>query len=139
MSVRRKTTNRLTLYRTCHTCGRVFRTTADNPFMRQMYNVDGKKQKTCYFCSEGCWRASYKHTGYWDGLTEARKKAKEAARDVREKNRRYYAAHAEKERQRARERYWRDPKVAREDNRYQRKKRRLQNERNTEICGAQAG
>lgn len=46
MSVRRNTTNRLTLYRVCYTCGKSFRTTADNPFMRQMYNVDGKKQKT---------------------------------------------------------------------------------------------
>lgn len=89
MSVRRKTTNRLTLYRTCHACGLVFPTTADNPFMRQMYNVDGKKQKTCYFCCEACWRSSYKHKGYWDGLTDARRKAREAARDVREKNRRY--------------------------------------------------
>lgn len=125
MSVRRKTTNRLTLYRTCHTCGRVFRTTADNPFIRQL-PADGKKQKTCYFCSESCWRASYTHPGWWDGLGKARRKAIEAARDVREKNRRYYAAHAEKERQRARERYWSDPEGAREDNRYQRKKRRLQ-------------
>ena len=128
MSVRRKTTNRLVLFRTCHTCGKVFRTTADNPFMRQMYNVDGKRQKICYFCSEDCWRASYKHKGYWDGLTEARKKAREAARDVREKNRRYYAAHAAELRQRARERYWSDPEAARADNRYKREKRMVKNE-----------
>lgn len=126
MSVRRKTTNRLTLYRTCHTCGKVFRTTADNPFMRQMYNVDGKKQKTCYFCCEACWRASYAHPGWWDGLTDARRKAREAARDVREKNRKYYAAHAEKLRKRAHDRYWSDPEKGREERRYQRKKRRLQ-------------
>ena len=125
MSVRRKTTNRLVLFRTCHTCGKVFRTTADNPFMRQMYNVDGKRQKICYFCSEDCWRASYKHKGYWDGLTDARRKAREAARDTREKNRRYYAAHAAELRQRARERYWIDPEAARADNRYQREKRRV--------------
>lgn len=131
MSVRRKTTNRLTLYRTCHTCGKVFRTTADNPFMRQMYNVDGKRQKICYFCSEDCWRASYVHPGWWDGQTEARRKAREAARDVREKNRKYYAAHAAELRQRARERYWSDPEAALEDNRYQRKKRRIQNEQRT--------
>lgn len=88
MSVRRKTTNRLTLYRTCHACGRLFRTTADHPFIRQI-PADGKKQKTCYFCCESCWRASYAHPGWWDGLTDARRKAREAARDVLEKNRRY--------------------------------------------------
>lgn len=124
MSVRRNTTNRLTLYRVCHTCGKSFRTTADNPFMRQMYNVDGKKQKTCYFCCEACWRASYKHPGWWDGLTKARKAARDAAR-APEKNRRYYEAHAEKERQRARERYWKNPEEARKDNEYQRRKRQL--------------
>lgn len=34
MSVRRKTTNRLTLFRSCATCGREIVTTADTPFMR---------------------------------------------------------------------------------------------------------
>lgn len=126
VSVRRKTGDRLTLYRTCHTCGKSIVTTADTPFVRQIYNVDGKKQKTCYFCSESCWRASYKHPGWWDGLADARRKAKEAARDQKEKNRRYYAAHAEQERQRAHKRYWADPESARKDNRYQREKRRLQ-------------
>lgn len=66
-----------------------------------------------------------------DGLTDARRKAREAARDTREKNRRYYAAHATELRQRARERYWSDPEAARADNRYQREKRRLQNEPRT--------
>ena len=134
MSVRRKTTNRLTLYRTCHACGRAFRTTADHPFIRQL-PADGKKQKTCYFCCEACWRASYKHKGYWDGLTDARRKAREASRDTREKNRRYYAAHAAELRQRARERYWIDPEAAREDNRYQRKKRRLHDESSNKLAG----
>lgn len=59
MSIRRDTTNRLSLIRVCHTCGRSFPTTAATPFMRQMYNVDGKRQKTCYFCSEACKLASY--------------------------------------------------------------------------------
>ena len=125
MSVRRNTDNRLSLIRTCHTCGKVFPTTADSPFMRQIQNVDGKKQKTCYFCSEACKRASYKHKGWWDGLTQSRRAARASATS-KERNRRYYAAHAEKERQRARERYWSDPEAAREANRYQRKKRRLQ-------------
>lgn len=125
MSVRRKTNNRLTLYRTCHACGRAFRTTADHPFIRQI-PADGKKQKTCYFCCEACWRASYAHPGWWDGLADASRKAREAARNTREKNQRYYTAHAAELRQRARERYWSDPEAARENNRYQRKKRRLQ-------------
>lgn len=125
MSVRRKTENRRTLYRICHTCGKSIVTTADTPFVRQLYNVDGKKQKTCYFCSESCKRASYKYTGWWDGLADARRMAKEAARDTKEKNRRYYAAHAEQERERARDRYWADPDAARENNRYQRKKRMM--------------
>ena len=123
MSVRRKTANRLTLYRTCHTCGREIITTADTPFVRQI--VIGGRQVTCYFCSEACKRASYKHTGWWDGLADARRRVREAARDVREKNRRYYAAHAEQERQRARARYWADLEGARADGRYQRQKRKL--------------
>lgn len=126
MSVRRKTANRLTLYRTCHTCGKSIVTTADTPFVRQIV-IDGR-QVTCYFCSETCKRASYKHTGWWDGLADARRKAKEATRDTKEKNRRYYDTHAEQERQRARERYWSDPESARADNRYQREKRRILSE-----------
>lgn len=124
MSVRRKTANRLTLYRTCHTCGKNIVTTADTPWVRQIV-IDGR-QVTCYFCSETCKRESYKHPGWWDGLADACRRAKEAARDVREKNRRYYAAHAEQERQRAHKRYWADQESARKDNRYQREKRRLQ-------------
>lgn len=124
MSVRRKTGNRLTLFRTCHTCGKSIVTTADTPFVRQIL-IDGR-QVTCYFCGEKCKRASYKHPGWWDGLAEARRKAREAAR-AHDKNRRYYTAHAEKERQRARERYWKDPESARANNRYQREKRKLQN------------
>jgi len=87
MSVRRNTSNRLSLIRTCHTCGKTFRTTAASPFMRQMYNVDGKKQKTCYFCSQTCKQASYKHL--FDGKAEERRRQKDANRDVSAKNRRY--------------------------------------------------
>ena len=124
MAVRRDTTNRLTLYRTCHICGKSFVTTADTPFVRQITNVDGKRQKTCYFCSESCKKASYKHL--WDGKAEVRRAEREAKRDISEKNRRYYAAHAEQERQRAKERYWADPESARANNRYKRKKRGLE-------------
>lgn len=133
MSVRRKTTNRLILYRTCHTCGKGIITTADSPFIRQL-PADGKKQKTCYFCSESCWRASYAHPGWWDGLADVRRAERDAARS-KEKNWRYYAAHAEKERQRARDRYWADPESAREDSRYQRRKRRLQADERSVVEG----
>lgn len=123
MSMRRATPNRLALVRTCHSCGRAFPTTADTPFMRQITNVDGKKQKTCYFCSASCKEASYVHR--FDGKAEERRRQREATRDVREKNRRYYAAHAEQERARARARYWADPEGARADMAYQRAKRRI--------------
>ena len=114
--------SRLTLFRTCHTCGRSIVTTADTPFIRQL-NADGKKQKTCYFCSEACKRASYKHN--MDGKAGERRKARQASRDQAEKNRRYYEAHAEQERARARERYWSDPERARAEMKYQRRKQRL--------------
>lgn len=102
MSARRNTTNRLNLRRQCHTCGKWIMTTADTPWIRQMTNVDGVKQKTCYFCSLGCKEASYIHKGWYDGKTEQRRLEKEAKRDTREKNRKYYAAHREKELERAR-------------------------------------
>ena len=79
MSVRRNTTNRLTLYRTCGTCGRQIVTTADTPWVRQVER-DGKKQATTYFCSEKCFAASYKHIGWYDGKAEERRKLKEARR-----------------------------------------------------------
>ena len=94
MSVRRNTTNRLTLFRTCGTCGRSIVTTADTPWVRQVER-DGKKQATTYFCSERCFAASYKHIGRYDGKAQERRRAREAARDNRERNRRYYAQHAE--------------------------------------------
>lgn len=123
MGVRKTGAGRLTLFRTCHTCGRSIITTADTPFIRQLYNVDGKKQKTCYFCSEACKRASYKHN--MDGKAEERRAAREARRDWAEKNRRYYVAHAEQERARTRDRYWADPEKARAEVKYQRRKQRL--------------
>ena len=123
MSVRRNTTNRLSLIRVCHTCGRSFPTTAATPFMRQIADVGGKRQKTCYFCSEACKLASYKHL--FDGKAAERSKAREAARDISEKNRRYYATHAEQVRRRAKERYWADPEGSRAAVAYQRKKRKL--------------
>lgn len=125
MSVLRKTENRLNLVRSCHTCGRTFSTSAVSPWMRQITNVDGKKQKTCYFCSESCFARSYRHIGFYDGLAQERRKLREQNRDVREKNRRYYAAHAPRLRQKARQRYWENPAQSRKDQTYSRKKRAL--------------
>ena len=73
MSVRRQTANRLTLFRTCGTCGKQIVTTADTPWVRQVER-DGKRQATTYFCSEGCFAASYKHIGWFDGKAEERRR-----------------------------------------------------------------
>lgn len=80
MSVRRQTANRLTLFRTCGTCGKQIVTTADTPWVRQVER-DGKRQATTYFCSEGCFAASYKHIGWFDGKAEERRKLKDRNRD----------------------------------------------------------
>lgn len=120
MSVRRKTNNRLTLYRECAICGRSFVTTADTPWVRLVV-MDGHT-KTCYYCSGKCKQASYKHL--FDGKADERRAAREAQRDIIEKNRKYYAAHQEQEKARAKARYWADPEKARADNAYQRRKRK---------------
>ena len=128
MSVRRDTPNRRLLIRTCHTCGKTFETSAETPFVRQLLNVDGKKQKTCYFCSEKCYTASYKHIGWYDGKAEERRRLKDRNRDPeknRARNRRYYDAHADELREKARRRRLVDPAAAAADNAYQRRKRRL--------------
>lgn len=124
MSVRRNTTNRLTLYRTCGTCVRQIVTTADTPWVRQVER-DGKKQATTYFCSEKCFAASYKHIGWYDGKAEERRKLKEARRDWKTKNRKYREAHAEELREKARLRRLANPGMAAADSAYNRKKRKL--------------
>lgn len=124
MSVRRNTTNRLTLYRTCGTCGRQIVTTADTPWVRQVER-DGKKQATTYFCSEKCFAASYKHIGWYDGKAEERRKLKEARRDWKTKNRKYREAHAEELREKARLRRLDNPGMDAADSAYNRKKRKL--------------
>lgn len=124
MSVRRNTTNRLTLYRVCGTCGRQIVTTADTPWVRQVER-DGKKQATTYFCSEKCFAASYKHIGWYDGKAEERRKLKEARRDWKTKNRKYREAHAEELREKARLRRLTNPGMAAADSAYNRKKRKL--------------
>ena len=124
MSVRRNTPNRLTLYRTCGTCGRQIVTTADTTWVRQVER-DGKKQATTYFCSEKCFAASYKHIGWYDGKAEERRKLKEARRDWKTKNRKCREAHAEELREKARLRRLANPGMAAADSAYNRKKRKL--------------
>ena len=127
MSVRRQTANRLTLFRTCGTCGKQIVTTADTPCVRQVER-DGKRQATTYFCSEGCFAASYKHIGWFDGKAEERRKLKDRNRDPereRERGRRYYAAHREERVEAARQRRLANPGLAAADNAYYRRKRKL--------------
>ena len=119
MGVRRDTPNRLTLYRTCATCGRGIVTTASSPFMR-LVQADGHA-KISYYCSERCKAASYKHL--FDGRAGDRKRKRDAARSA-EKNRRYYEAHREQEKARQKAKYWAEPEARRADLRYSRAKRK---------------
>ena len=82
MAVRRRTENRRMLIRECYMCGKIINTTASSPFMRQIANVNGKKQAIVYFCSESCKNKSYKHK--FDGEAWKRKKQRESERKKRE-------------------------------------------------------
>lgn len=122
MSVRRQTKNHPTLHRNCGACGKSITTTADTPWIRQVPR-DGKKQATTYYCSQGCFKSSYKHN--FDGLAWQRRIEREKTRDIQEKNRKYYAAHAEQERERQRQNYWANREDRLEDMRFYRKKIKL--------------
>ena len=124
MSVRRKTDFRLTLMRSCGTCGKSFVTSAGSPWIRQVKR-DGKKQATTYYCSESCYAASYKHIGFFDGKATERRRERERNRDVREKNRQYYLAHAEEIKAKKRAYYASNPGLSAANSRYNRKKNRL--------------
>lgn len=79
-------------------------TTADTPWVRQVER-DGKRQATTYFCSEGCFAASYKHIGWLDGKAEERRRLKDRSRDPekeRARHRAYQQAHREELREKAR-------------------------------------
>lgn len=69
--------------------------------------------------------ASYKHIGWFDGKAEERRREREAARDITEKNRRYYQAHSEEIKAHHRDLYWSNPEEHRERCRYNRKKKCL--------------
>lgn len=125
MSVRKQTTNRLTLYRTCHICGKNIITTADTPWIRRIPNVNGKKEKTCYFCSEKCFASSYKHIGFYDGKADKRRKEKEMNRDKRDKNYRYYHSHEKELREKRKKRYLENREEELLSNKYYKMKRKL--------------
>lgn len=122
MSIRRNTEKRLTLHRQCQTCGKWIFTTASSPLMRQMTNVNGKKQATVYFCSKKCKDASYKYN--LDGLADERRQERERNRDCREKNKKYYYSHYEELREKRIKKYWENRSEFLENNRYQRMKRK---------------
>lgn len=126
MGVRKKTENRLNLYRQCWICGKWFQTTADTPWVRQLYNVGGKKQKTCYFCSSACKEASYKMPHHGKGKINSEERSRKR-RHTPEENRAYYAAHAEQERARTRVRYCMDPEQARANAAFSRAKAKILN------------
>lgn len=123
MSVRRNTEKRLTLHRQCHTCGKWIFTTASTPLMRQMTNVNGKKQATVYFCSKACKDKSYKHR--FDGLADVRRQEREKKRDYTEKNKKYYYSHYDELREKRIKKYWENRDEMIENLRYQRQKRKL--------------
>lgn len=127
MSVRRNTTNRLTLIRACGTCGRTFSTTADSPWIRQIAR-GGKRQVTTYFCCSACFQASYKHIGWYDGKAAERRRAKDANRDPRKRAeawKRWYAENGDAVRARRMERYYENREDELADNRFYRQKRKL--------------
>lgn len=127
MSVRRNTTNRLTIFRECVTCGQRIVTTAETPWVRQM-PFQGKKQAICYFCSSECFQASYKHIGWYDGKAEERRRQKDANRSPEQRAKqwqRYYAEHGAEVRAHRMERYWKNHDEELDSNRYHREKRKL--------------
>ena len=115
--------SRKTLFRDCFICGKHFSTTADTPFVRQITNVNGKKQATVYFCSESCKKKSYKHL--FDGKSDERKMERESKRDVTEKNRKYYLKNSEEIRRKRMEKYYENREEELLTQKYNRKKRKL--------------
>ena len=124
MSVRKPgAMSRKTLFRDCFICGKHFSTTADTPFVRQITNVNGKKQATVYFCSASCKNKSYKHL--FDGKSDERRRKRESKRDVTEKNRKYYLKNSEEIRRKQMEKYYENREEELLTQKYNRKKRKL--------------
>lgn len=125
MSCRKKNAAfRFLLTRTCGTCGKEFQTSADSPWVRQVPR-DGKRQATTYYCSTGCFQASYKHIGFYDGKYLERKQEYDAKRNHAAKYRDYYAKNADVVKAKARAKYWENPEEYRERCQYSRQKRKL--------------
>lgn len=124
MSVRKTgTMSRKTLFRDCFICGKHFSTTADTPFVRQITNVNGKKQATVYFCSASCKKKSYKHI--FDGKSDERRRERESKRDVTDKNRKYYLKNSEEIRRKQMEKYYENREEELLTQKYNRKKRKI--------------
>ena len=126
MAVRRRTENRRMLIRECYMCGKIINTTASSPFMRQIANVNGKKQAIVYFCSESCKNKSYKHK--FDGEAWKRKKQRESERDNHERNAKYYQQNKDRIKEKRKAEYWANHEEMLEAMKYQRRKRQLNSE-----------
>ena len=98
-------------------------TSAASPFMRQVPR-DGKRQATTYYCCHSCYVTSFKHIGWYDGKAFERRAEREKNRDSRERNRRYYAEHAEEIKAKKRAYYAAHPGLSTENSRYHRAKRK---------------
>lgn len=122
MSVRRKTNNRIWLFRECGTCGQFFRTQADTAFVRQIER-DGKKQATTYYCCMSCFHESYIHKGWIDGSYWKRKEERDRQRGYeKERCDRYRAEHRDEINQKARKRYWENREECLANQKYYREK-----------------
>lgn len=111
--------------RQCGTCGQMFVTTAEQPWIRQVER-DGKRQATTYYCCRNCFADSYKHLGFYDPEPASKRRAeREKNRDRREYNRRYYAEHAEEIKAKKRAYYAAHPGLSAANSRYQKEKRKL--------------
>lgn len=130
MTLRRDTTNRLTLFRRCGICGKSIVTTASTPWMRQIPVLeDGKRRQIItYYCGTTCYQASYKHKGWYDGKADERRAEKERKRDPEAKKaawKRYYARNGDKLREKRRERYWKNHEEELAENRFSKMKRKI--------------
>lgn len=99
-------------------------TSAGSPFMR-MIERDCKKEAVTYYCCQSCYKASYKHIGWYDGKADERRAERGRNRDRREYNRRYYAEHAEEIKAKKRAYYAAHPGLAAQDSQYYRAKQKL--------------
>lgn len=99
-------------------------TSAGSPFMR-MIERDGKKEAVTYYCCQNCYKASYKHIGWYDGKAAERRAEREKNRDRREYNLRYYAEHAEEIKAKKRAYYAEHPGLSAQNSQYYRAKQKL--------------